>query len=255
MMASSLFHTLPDLIGSIGQPHFYHQVGVSFNGIPTVSNFKIFSYPKAEKPALLAGSCEPEYDQIYCDYAYLMDPFYEEIQKQTRHELVTLDSITRHDFQSSTYYDRFYRKIGWKNEANLIVSLNDERTICLAYTAKEAPINELNCALRPYLESIKAAIQKHEDLLSFVAQHTLSHSEPLIIEQSHAPLSLEEQLSVYGLTKRETEVVSFILQGLASSAIADLCFVSEGTIKNHRKNIYRKLNIRSQAELFRKFLK
>ncbi|WP_428981198.1 LuxR C-terminal-related transcriptional regulator [Marinomonas rhodophyticola] len=30
--------------------------------------------------------------------------------------------------------------------------------------------------------------------------------------------------------------------------------VSEGTIKNHRKNIYRKLKIKSQAELFCKFL-
>ncbi|WP_424020157.1 helix-turn-helix transcriptional regulator [Marinomonas arenicola] len=36
--------------------------------------------------------------------------------------------------------------------------------------------------------------------------------------------------------------------------MAALCFVSEGTIKNHRKSIYRKLGVKSQGDLFKRFI-
>ncbi len=253
VMDNSLFQALPELIGAIGEPSFYTQVGVCFSKISTVSNFKVFSYPKADKPALLAGFQEPELDQLYCDFAYQLDPFYDVINQQQNKALVTLDSITRHDFESSTYYDRFYHKIGWKNEANLIVSLNDERTICLAYTADKTPIHQLNSELRPYLESIKSAIQKHEALLSTIL--TVENDVHILATNHNPQLEAQNQvMEQFGLTKREKEVVQYILQGLASANIAERCFVSEGTIKNHRKNIYRKLNIHSQRDLFRKFL-
>ncbi|RDL45546.1 hypothetical protein DN730_00385 [Marinomonas piezotolerans] len=253
IMDNSLFQSVPELIGAIGEPCFYSQVGVCFSKISTVSNFKVFSYPKADKPALLAGFKDPELDQLYCDFAYQLDPFYDVINQHQNKALVTLDSITRHDFESSAYYDRFYHKIGWKNEANLIVSLNDERTICLAYTADKTPIHQLNSELRPYLESIKSAIQKHEALLSTILTIDDDH-HPSITHQSTNLTAQERFMDQFGLTKREKEVVRYILQGLASASIAEKCFVSEGTIKNHRKNIYRKLCIHSQRDLFRKFL-
>ncbi|VTP60232.1 ATP-dependent transcriptional regulator [Serratia rubidaea] len=41
-----------------------------------------------------------------------------------------------------------------------------------------------------------------------------------------------------------------ILAGQGSPQIAARLFISLGTVKNHRKNIYGKLGIGSQAELF-----
>lgn len=247
MMAGSLYQTLPDLISSIGQNNFYHEVERSFKQVPTVSEFKIVSYPKSDKPAILAGVGESEFDQIYCDHAYLLDPFYEVIKAEHQKELVTLDSIIRHDFESSAYYDRFYHMTGWKNESNFIVSLNDEQTICLAYTANERPIKDLNDELWPYLNSIKSAIRKHETLTNTAFMSTAAL-------ESNDTQHIESHMDIHGLTKREKEIVHYILKGYPSSSIAQMCFVSEGTIKNHRKNIYRKLSIHSQGELFRKFL-
>lgn len=252
-IADSLFMTLSDLIGSIGQSDFYSKVDTSFRQISPVSNFKIWSYPKSKRPSMLAGLNEPEFDQLYSDYAYQLDPFYDVINQQQNKVLVTLDSITRHDFESSTYYDRFYQRIGWKNETSLIVSLSDERTICLFYTANEMPIHRLNLELRPYLESIRSAIHKHEALLSSIL--TIEKDKHILANNHNAQSEIQDQMmNQFGLTKREKEVVQYILQGLASANIAERCFVSVGTIKNHRKNIYRKLSIHSQRDLFRKFL-
>ena len=56
------------------------------------------------------------------------------------------------------------------------------------------------------------------------------------------------------LTTREREVVRFMLLGHSSKSIAHGLDIAVGTVKNHRKSIYRKLAIRSQSALFARFL-
>lgn len=252
MMIGSLYDTLPDLISSVGETHFYDQVEKCFQRVPPISSFKILSYPRADKPEILCSKEESELDKLYCESAYLLDPFYDVICRKHQNELVTLDSITRNDFESSTYYDQFYHRVGWSNETNFIVSVDNGRTICLVYTSEQAPLHQLNSQLIPYLKSIEAAIRKHEELNSQIVE-TLPATSDAAIQVSHS-FELDQRLEMFGLTKREKEIVGYILQGHPSPAIAERCFVSEGTIKNHRKNIYRKLNIKSQCELFAKFL-
>ena len=57
------------------------------------------------------------------------------------------------------------------------------------------------------------------------------------------------------LSAREREVVALILKGHLSNSIAGQLTIAVGTVKNHRKNIYRKLAIASQAALFARFLR
>lgn len=51
------------------------------------------------------------------------------------------------------------------------------------------------------------------------------------------------------LSKREVEIIQKIKSGLTSKEIADELFLSEFTVKTHRKNILRKLNLNSVSEL------
>ena len=51
------------------------------------------------------------------------------------------------------------------------------------------------------------------------------------------------------LSKRERDVVTHLLQGHRVVSIAELLEVSEHTVRNHLKSIFRKLNVHSQAEL------
>ncbi|MBT6825500.1 MAG: helix-turn-helix transcriptional regulator, partial [Rhodospirillales bacterium] len=51
-----------------------------------------------------------------------------------------------------------------------------------------------------------------------------------------------------------SEVVSLILRGYSSISIGSMLDISVSTVKVHRKNIYAKLHISSQAELFSLFL-
>jgi DNA-binding CsgD family transcriptional regulator len=55
------------------------------------------------------------------------------------------------------------------------------------------------------------------------------------------------------LTYREKEIVAFLKLGKQNKEIAELLFLSEFTIKTHRQNIMRKLEVRNVAELIKKF--
>ena len=52
-----------------------------------------------------------------------------------------------------------------------------------------------------------------------------------------------------GLTERELEVADLISRGYSNKDIAKILFISEYTVKDHTKNIYRKLDIHSRFEL------
>nr|WP_272873579.1 helix-turn-helix transcriptional regulator [Aliamphritea spongicola] len=56
------------------------------------------------------------------------------------------------------------------------------------------------------------------------------------------------------MTQRETQVLQLILRGYAVKFIAQKLDISPETIKHHRKNIYAKLDISSQAEMFHLFI-
>lgn len=55
------------------------------------------------------------------------------------------------------------------------------------------------------------------------------------------------------ITARENDVLKLLLSGFSNKEIAGKLSLSTETIKVHRRNIYAKLNIKSQAELFSRF--
>ncbi len=61
------------------------------------------------------------------------------------------------------------------------------------------------------------------------------------------PVAIHPDLDL--LSRRERDVVTQLLQGHRVVSIAELLEVSEHTVRNHLKSIFRKLGVHSQAEL------
>jgi LuxR family transcriptional regulator len=53
------------------------------------------------------------------------------------------------------------------------------------------------------------------------------------------------------LSKREKEIIKLIVDGKSSYYISEVLFISMHTVNNHRKNICRKLEVKSLSELIR----
>jgi DNA-binding CsgD family transcriptional regulator len=58
-------------------------------------------------------------------------------------------------------------------------------------------------------------------------------------------------LKFKSLTKRETEIIRLIVDGQSSYSISEQLFISVHTVNNHRKNIGKKLDVRSISELIK----
>lgn len=52
-----------------------------------------------------------------------------------------------------------------------------------------------------------------------------------------------------GMTERESEICSLLVQGLNNKQIADKLYISEGTVKNYISSIYDKTGIHDRAKL------
>jgi DNA-binding CsgD family transcriptional regulator len=61
--------------------------------------------------------------------------------------------------------------------------------------------------------------------------------------------SLDHVAKLYGLTKREIDVLALVLRGLSGAKIAEQLFISEGTVGDHMKNLFRKTKTNRRSAL------
>ena len=75
-------------------------------------------------------------------------------------------------------------------------------------------------------------------------------SKPNIIKNKIVGTQLQHKL--LSLRSREIEIILLIAKGYNSKEIAHKLYLSNHTIKSHRKNILRKLEAQSSAEMIHK---
>lgn len=63
--------------------------------------------------------------------------------------------------------------------------------------------------------------------------------------------ALDEYLKVVNLSSREIEIIKLVVNGFSNPEIAEKLFISEFTVKTHRKNIYQKTNVNNVADLIK----
>ena len=80
----------------------------------------------------------------------------------------------------------------------------------------------------------------------------------VIEDRGLAPARLSPEEAVErmnaGLTPRERQIVALVLAGHGSEGIARKLGISRGTVKNHRRRLYDKLDITTERELFLTYL-
>lgn len=73
-----------------------------------------------------------------------------------------------------------------------------------------------------------------------------------VIQQANVSPFFDAFRDKYRLSRRETQILKLISDGLLNKNIADQLSLSVQTIETHRKNIHQKLQVTSRVELMRK---
>ena len=66
--------------------------------------------------------------------------------------------------------------------------------------------------------------------------------------------SFDSLLREFGITKREKEIIQFLIQGYSNKEIASKLFISVNTVKTHIENIYQKLGVNQRIDLANFFI-
>ncbi|WP_346911883.1 LuxR C-terminal-related transcriptional regulator [uncultured Roseibium sp.] len=243
----------PALLAWLSQiTHFDHSVTFAYRGIA--------------RPPCLFETFNPAESHIfvalYQEGPYRLDPFYQTAVER-RAGFWRMRELAPDRFYASEYFRTYYEKTGLAEEVGFFVPLESGVTVVVslmrldkskAFSAVQIrALRELSPVVLSLVRLAwgNIAVDDPSNGQGVNGDHT--QSEPDNPSQISALLTTDEDGNPL-LTPREIEVVDLVLKGHSSDSIAALLGMTPGTVKVHRRNIYRKLHIRSQAELFAWFV-
>ena len=187
----------------------------------------------------------------YLDSAYLLDPVYDVFLSGRTHGAMRLRDIAPDQFMRSTYYRRYYRNIALRDEMAILVPQGEGAVFFSLGRLGDEP--------RFSARSVQAYEARIDVIAALTGKHfERGHTAPVPAGTAPADRTLTAALDAFGegiLTAREREVATLILKGHSSASVSAMAGITVGTVKIHRKNIYRKLSISSQSELLSNFLR
>ena len=219
-----------------------------------------FVYRGQDRPICPYDTFTPEQRIVfvtdYLEGPYLLDPFYQVYVDRMEPGLYRLREIAPDRFYHSEYFRSYYRRTGLAEEIGFLVSLAHDMmlVISLMRAGTSAPFSDRDMNKLHRMEPIvHASAARHWRNLGYLRSREAEE------ETARPPLTRQvtsafENFGEGVLTRREREVVRMVLRGHSSNSIGRLFQITTGTVKIHRKNIYAKLGISSQSELFSHFI-
>ncbi len=215
----------------------------------------IFAYHKDLRPLDIFDNFPSQKRRVmvddYQEGPYLLDPFYLHSQAPTRSRLVRLKDLAPDRFYQAEYFRNYYVQTGLAEEIGFIVDVGEGVSVVIsamrelkAFSARE--FRDLQ-AIFPFVEAVS---KRHwAGLLNeFSAAANAGPRLPQLIDDAF------QRFGRNVLTPREAEVVEYVLKGHSAEATGKALGIASGTVRIHRRNIYGKLGVSSQGELFSSFI-
>ena len=180
----------------------------------------------------------------YLAGAFVLDPFYDAVSKDGSERMIVMRELAPDDFLQTEYYRLHYATTQIVDEIGFVIRMENDFVGVLSLSRTgAAPLFNAD-----ELDLLHASAP----IVCALAQRHWFHAPTRSLEARQAlpPARIEHPL----LTRREIEIVTLILKGHSNLSLANVLQLSPNTVKVHRRQIYAKLNISSQAELFRLFL-
>jgi len=246
---------LSQCIDSIGSDQFTDNLLSALKSITDFDYSVSFAYHQNEKPICLFHIFSPAERVVFVDDylkgPYLLDPFFKACGRRVDSGLYRLRDIAPDRYLQSEYYRSYYVRTGLAEEICYTFYLLNEVAVVISlmrsgasqrFSAREFRLLE---SVVPIVSSLA---QRHwqdvPDWFGVEVSDRKSSDNRSVIESTVG--------AIFGprITPRETQVVAQVLEGHSSESISKSLGISTGTVRIHRRNIYAKLDISSQQELF-----
>jgi len=215
------------------------------SGLVTI--FPLSQPPQTTHHRLLANEDPQLQIDTYDSGAYLLDPFYRTALDEKAEGPFRIKDVSPEGFEDSEYYDLFYKKLGFIDEICILFQFEDQAIVSVSVVR--------HAGEQPFTKDDTKQLEIVYPLIKSILIKWRQSLENSVV--ANLEWQLDNALVNFGnsvLTPRESKILHLILHGYSIKTIADKLENSVETIKHHRKNIYIKLDVSSQSELFYLFI-
>lgn len=255
MRESALFIATGHLIESIGAEHYPAALADLLRLAVPYSYTVAFGYLGAARPLDLFDDFPTNKRKVFVtDYLvgpYLLDPFYLAANRGISPGIYRLRDLAPDRFFQGEYFRDYYAKTGLAEEVGFFIHIAPRKVIVVSLMRAERVFAARDLrTLQGLTPVVLASAQRHWAGLSNGSPNDAG-------TRARSETKVEQSFASFGqgvLTPREREIVEHTLKGHSAEAIGEILGIASGTVRIHRRNVYAKLRISSQGELFSKFI-
>lgn len=246
---------LGNVISAIGTAQLTSVLASAFAPLIRDHHIVMFVMPRNMSPRLEFSNFPKHIEKINTEEwvagAYLLDPFYRAAFHGPGEGFYQLSALAPKGVTRSEYYRSYYDLTGLIDEVCYLVEPTDNFFVSLT-VSRPTDSNRFSKGELQVLQQIEPVVH------SVIERHFYDRE----IKPSQSEREFHNQLKMglanfarSILTEREREIVKLMLHGHSTKTIAKELEVAIDTVKMHRRNIYLKLKISTQLELFSLVLK
>lgn len=240
-------------LDAVGTPAFAETLAAGIRSVVPYEFTVIFGYVGPKRPLALFDDFTPERRRLHVDEylegPYLIDPFFLASTGDTPTGIWRLRDIAPDRFYQGEYFRSYYAQTGLAEEVGFLLDATEELSIVVSLMRTERKFSKTEFRVLTEIQPIVDALCR---------RHWSQNARTGRAEASGILQNVTGAFKAIGdgvLTPRESQIVELTLRGHSSEAIGRLLEISPGTVRIHRRNVYSKLRINSQGELFSIFLK
>lgn len=252
-----------EIFARLGQPELPVVLVEALRGLASFDHAAVFGYPPKRRPVFLYdGFSSDEQRSAVTPYlrgTYLSDPFYEACRRAVAPGLYRMEHLLTDCASDASGAHPGYVSPCISEEPGVLA----EEIGFLANTPTDTYVvlSLMRSAERPPFSETEVDVLRE---IEPIVRYLLSPQWPrLSVPKAGQEVGtrfadrIEAEVAGFGsgaLTAREAEVVRLVFRGCSTGAISEALSISTATVKIHRRNIYAKLNIASQGQLFASLL-
>lgn len=246
---------LATLTQAIGSADWFDAVLNLLGTVCDIDSGGAMMYHRHQRPRRIVHRFNPQErslpEDAYISGPYVLCPNYQMFIRGCPSGVYWLRDIAPDDFYDSEFYRVFYSQIGLSDSIDLLWRLDDDTAlnIFIERSISSCKFQAMDMlAVESLMPMIFASATKHHELTAAASRRETDNLTHRKVQ------STMENFASSLLTQRERQVLFYMISGYSSALTAERLNTTEGTIKIHRKNIHKKLDISSQAELFSLFI-
>lgn len=212
----------------------------------------LLAFHKDASPDVLAHSMPPATRRHFLDRylagPYLLDPLYQMALSDDKPTMCRFRDTQPDRFRSSEFYRQYVERTHLVDEMDFLCEVSSTSTLVIVAGRTE---NRYSQAERNRFHLIEPIVQAGMRRVWAEQEH--------VPDERHRDIHqrLTECYEHFGsdvLTQREREITQLLLRGHSTKSVARRLEIAPGTVMVHKRNLFSKLGVTSQLELFSRFI-